>query len=183
MNFPSLIGRVAAVSAFGLAAGLIQAAPSGAEPAADAAAGFTPTLTSVACPDLTSGGASPTPPRTKCSTLTVPLYWSTPNYGRTVDILVAVTSAKRKPGRLGLTWNPGGPGGEAIPRVGEFYAYLPKSIQDNFDFVSSCIFEQHTGFPIEFQFRTDQLQLIGVANREKNASFAGVLHTRENDHD
>jgi hypothetical protein len=136
MNFPSLIGRVAAVSAFGLAAGLIQAAPSGAEPAADAAAGFTPTLTSVACPDLTSGGASPTPPRTKCSTLTVPLDWSTPNDGRTVDILVAVTSAKRKPGRLGLTWNPGGPGGEAIPRVGEFYAYLPKSIQDNFDFVS-----------------------------------------------
>ena len=41
MNFPSLIGRVAAVSAFGLAAGLIQAAPSGAEPAADAAAGLT----------------------------------------------------------------------------------------------------------------------------------------------
>jgi pimeloyl-ACP methyl ester carboxylesterase len=144
-NPSSASARVTAITALGLAFGLLQAVPSGAEPAADAAAAFTPTLTSVDCPDPTSEsfplppppvGPFPLPPRTTCYTLTVPLDWSTPTDGRTVDILLTVTSAKRKPGRLGLTWNPGGPGGEAVQRVGEFYAYMPKSIQDNFDFVS-----------------------------------------------
>ncbi|MDA1006563.1 MAG: alpha/beta fold hydrolase [Verrucomicrobia bacterium] len=94
-------------------------------------AAFTPRLTYVTCPvdeDL--------PPRTRCAKLTVPLDWQTPTDGRTVEIAMRVTRPRRDAGRLGLTWNPGGPGGEAVPAHGGIYSLLPATIRDRFDLIS-----------------------------------------------
>jgi len=134
VNLARLSG-VAAVSALGLALGLIQASPTSAEPGIDVAPAFTPALTPVDCP-VPKPEQTPPPPGTTCFALTVPLDWQTPDDGRTVDIAVMVTRAKRKPGTNGLTWNPGGPGGEALGDHGGLYAGFPASIVKRFDLVS-----------------------------------------------
>ena len=121
---PSL--TITAVIALGL--GLLPAS-SAASPAVNAA--FTPKLTYVTCPvdeDL--------PPRTKCAKLTVPLDWQTPNDGRTIQIAMRVTRPRSDPGKLGLTWNPGGPGGSAVDMHAWVYSLLPESIRDRFDVIS-----------------------------------------------
>ena len=92
---------------------------------------FTPKLTYVTCPveeDL--------PPRTKCAKLTVPLDWQTPNDGRTIQIAMRVTTPSRDAGKLGLTWNPGGPGGSAVDMHAWVHSLLPDSIRDRFDVIS-----------------------------------------------
>ncbi len=92
---------------------------------------FTPKLTYVTCPveeDL--------PPRTKCAKLTVPLDWQTPNDGRTIQIAMRVTRPRSEPGNLGLTWNPGGPGGSAVDMHAWVHSLLPDSIRDRFDVIS-----------------------------------------------
>ena len=117
---------ITAVIALGL--GLLPAS-SAAAPMVDAV--FTPKLTYVTCPveeDL--------PPRTKCAKLTVPLDWQTPNDGRTIQIAMRVTRPRSDPGNLGLTWNPGGPGGSAVDMHAWVYSLLPDSIRDRFDVVS-----------------------------------------------
>lgn len=121
---PSL--TIMAVIALGL--GLLPA-NSAATPVV--AAAFTPKLAYVTCPvdeDL--------PPRTKCAKLTVPLDWQTPGDGRTIQIAMRVTTPPRDAGKLGLTWNPGGPGGSAIAMHAGVYSLLPATISDRFDVIS-----------------------------------------------
>ena len=121
---PSL--AITAVITLGL--GLLPAS-STAAPAVNTA--FTPKLTYVTCPveeDL--------PPRTKCAKLTVPLDWQTPYDGRTIQIAMRVTTPRSDPGKLGLTWNPGGPGSSAVDMHEFFYSLMPDSIRDRFDVIS-----------------------------------------------
>lgn len=119
---------LALVCALGL--GLL---PSGAhatpEPGVDAA--FASTLTYVPCP-----AGEELPARTKCATLRVPLDWQTPDDGRTVLIAMRVTTPRRDAGRMGLTWNPGGPGTAVLDSHGGVYSLLPASVRSRFDFVS-----------------------------------------------
>ena len=119
---------LAVVAALGV--GLL---PTGATAAPESApeATFAPTLAYVACP-----AGEDLPARTRCATLRVPLDWQTPNDGRTVLIAMRVTTPRRDAGKLGLTWNPGGPGGEAINAHGGIYSLLPASVRTRFDFVS-----------------------------------------------
>ncbi len=116
-----------------LSLGLLQAAPTAARPTVDAAPTFTPTLTYVECP---ADKKQTLPAGTECAELTVPLDWQAPDDGRTVDLAIRVTQASGNPGRNGLTWNPGGPGIQAINDHGAFYSLLPASVRQRFDFVS-----------------------------------------------
>jgi pimeloyl-ACP methyl ester carboxylesterase len=124
-------GALAAV--LGLSLGLLQIPASSAVPIVEATSTFTPTLNPVGCANT---GDDDTPAPTTCFELTVPLDWRTPDDGRTVKIAVAVTPAKRNPGRQGLTWNPGGPGVSSMDNHLGFYDPLPPSIKGNFDWVS-----------------------------------------------
>ena len=123
----------ALATVLGLSLGLLQIPASSAEPVAEATSTFTPTLTPVDCAPPSDDD---TPAPTTCFELTVPLDWRTPDDGRTVKIAIAVTPAKRNPGRQGLTWNPGGPGVSSIDNHLGFYDPLPPSIKRNFDWVS-----------------------------------------------
>lgn len=121
---PSL--TITAVIALGL--GLLPAS-SAAAPAVNAT--FTPKLAYVTCP-----AGEDLPPRTKCAKLTVPLDWQTPNDGRTIRIDMRVTTPQRNAGKLGLTWNPGGPGGSAVELHAGIYSLLPESVRERFDVIS-----------------------------------------------
>lgn len=123
---PALALAAAAALGLGLLPAGATAAPA---PAVDVA--LTPTLTNVACPSDEN-----LPPRTRCATLTVPLDWQTPDDGRTVQIAMRVTTPQRNAGRLGLTWNPGGPGGGVVNSHGGFYSVLPAAIRNRFDVIS-----------------------------------------------
>jgi pimeloyl-ACP methyl ester carboxylesterase len=92
---------------------------------------FTPKLAYVSCP-----ADEELPPRTKCARLTVPLDWQTPNDGRTIRIAMRITTPEGSDGRLGLTWNPGGPGGEAIELHGFFHSLLSQALRDRFEVVT-----------------------------------------------
>jgi pimeloyl-ACP methyl ester carboxylesterase len=110
---------------------LLGLLPASAAPSSTRAVTFTPTLTYVTCP-----ADEKLPPRTKCASLTVPLDWQTPNDGRTIRIAMRITTPERSDGRLGLTWNPGGPGGEALPMHGTVYSLLSPALRDRFDVIS-----------------------------------------------
>lgn len=127
----SSVAPVALAAALSL--GALQAGSSAAQPSVDAAPTFTPTLTYVECPDAKKPKL---PAGTECAELTVPLDWQSPNDGRTVDLAIRVTPASDNPGRSGLTWNPGGPGGQAVKEHGVMYSLLPASIRQRFDLVS-----------------------------------------------
>ncbi|CAB4932644.1 unannotated protein [freshwater metagenome] len=123
-----LISSLTVTAVITLGLGLLPAS-STAAPAVNVT--FTPKLTYVTCPvdeDL--------PPRTKCAKLTVPLDWQTPNDGRTIQIAMRVTKPRSDPGKLGLTWNPGGPGSSAVNMHEFFYSLMPDSIRDRFDVIS-----------------------------------------------
>lgn len=110
---------------------LLGLLPASAAPSSSMAATFTPKLAYVTCP-----ADEELPTRTKCAKLTVPLDWQTPTDGRTIRIAVRVTTPEGSDGRLGLTWNPGGPGGDAIPMHGGIYSLLSSELRDRFELVT-----------------------------------------------
>ena len=126
--------RTPIVSAFvtsAVTALLLGSLPASAAPHSSSAATYAPQLDYVACPD-----DEVLPPRTRCASLTVPLDWQTPDDGRTIRIAVRITTPEGAGGRLGLTWNPGGPGGDAIPMHGAIYSLLSPALRDRFDVVT-----------------------------------------------
>lgn len=126
--------RIVAAPALALAGALMLGlVPMGASaaPAPTVDVAFTPTLTYAPCPV-----GEELPARTRCATLRVPLDWQTPDDGRTVLIAMRVTTPRRDAGRMGLTWNPGGPGATVIDSHGGIYSLLPASVRNRFDFVS-----------------------------------------------
>jgi pimeloyl-ACP methyl ester carboxylesterase len=138
MSIPATVRRSLSAAApvavaAALSLGLLPAGSSAAETSVDTAPTFTPTLTYVECP---AAKKPKLPARTECAELTVPLDWQSPDDGRTVDLAIRVTPASGNPGRNGLTWNPGGPGIQAINDHGAFYSLLPASVRQRFDFVS-----------------------------------------------
>lgn len=127
------LSALAATSSAALGLGLLSpVVATAADSEVAASAEFTPTLTYVDCPV-----DEDVPARTKCAELTVPLDWQTPDDGRTVQIAVRVTAAKKPRLKIGgLTWNPGGPGGDAISSLPSVFPTIPKTIRDRFDFVT-----------------------------------------------
>jgi pimeloyl-ACP methyl ester carboxylesterase len=127
----TLIAPAAAITAVvALGLGLLPTGATAA-PAPSVDAAFTPTLTYVPCP-----AGEELPPRTRCASLRVPLDWQTPDDGRTIQIAMRVTTPRRDAGRMGLTWNPGGPGATVIDSHRGVYSRLPASVRNRFDFVS-----------------------------------------------
>jgi pimeloyl-ACP methyl ester carboxylesterase len=110
---------------------LLGLLPASAAPSSSVTATFVPKLAYATCPV-----GEELPPRTKCASLTVPLDWQTPNDGRTIRIAMRITTPEGSDGRLGLTWNPGGPGGEAIPMHETFYSMLSPALRDRFDVIT-----------------------------------------------
>jgi pimeloyl-ACP methyl ester carboxylesterase len=126
--------RTLIISAFvtsAVTALLLGLLPAGAAPSSSTAATFTPKLAYVTCP-----ADEELPPRTRCASLAVPLDWQTPNDGRTIRIAMRITTPEGSDGRLGLTWNPGGPGGAAIPLHGTFYSLISPALRDRFEVVT-----------------------------------------------
>lgn len=110
---------------------LLGLLPASAAPSSNMAATFTPKLAYVTCP-----ADEELLPRTKCASLTVPLDWQTPNDGRTIRIAMRITTPEGSDERLGLTWNPGGPGGDAIPMHGFFHSLISPALRDRFEVVT-----------------------------------------------
>jgi pimeloyl-ACP methyl ester carboxylesterase len=73
-----------------------------------------------------------------CYTLTVPLDWDNLDDTRTASIAMAVKPATgRTRDRIGaLTFNPGGPGSDALSSAAGIYRELPAEIRQRFDFVA-----------------------------------------------
>jgi pimeloyl-ACP methyl ester carboxylesterase len=127
----TLIAPAAAITAVvALGLGLLPTGATAA-PAPSVDAAFAPTLTYVPCPV-----GEELPPRTRCASLRVPLDWQTPDDGRTIQIAMRVTTPRRDAGRMGLTWNPGGPGDPVLNLHGGIYSLLPASVRGRFDLVS-----------------------------------------------
>lgn len=102
----------------------------------------TPALTPAAIPftpaPLTWSGCDSSLPRSaRCTRMEVPRDWGSAKVKGTYSIAVAKIPAGKPSQRIGvLTFNPGGPGSQAISNITWVYSLLPAAVRDRFDLVA-----------------------------------------------
>ena len=125
----------------------IAAVVAGLLPFAAPTAQATPSAASVAEPANVAAPAAGTlawrgcgswlPANARCSTLTVPRDWGNTSAGGSYQISVAKIPAAKPAKRIGvLTFNPGGPGSNAVSNITWVASLLPKKVRDRFDLVA-----------------------------------------------
>jgi len=117
---------VSLAAVIGLASGALVATPLASASAEDGVRG---TITWVDCPEQDFDGF-------ECGILTVPLDWDDLDNPANAEVALAVHRATSQ-NRIGaLTFNPGGPGEEALSIASAILDELPAQVRNRFDFVA-----------------------------------------------